>query len=393
MTFCSFIKDPSLRYDLRTGNLQEAWDDFIPSLAERVRGGSEYLENCAVCELRTDCRWCGVYGYLEHRRHGAKVDYLCRVAKENRAFKKNRRQQHRRYYEIAGITVQVEADLPITDRTFLDKFKQFEVEGPGSDLISIRHYFSLPDLRGQNLGQEVYRKPPWAIFRKGASWLYLGISSKPDNPRLHKVAVFNQDHTRGRICSNGEESFRKGDLNALTLFPNDQILLAQVLAHRQGCLLHSSGVIMEGQGLLFVGHSEAGKSTTVKMLRGKGEILCDDRNIVRRWPDGFRVHGTWSHGEVPLVSSASAPLSAICFLHKSNRNRLRLLENRKEIISRLLSCLIKPMVSADWWDKMLALIGVMAREILCYTMEFDQSGKIVAELEKLVARPSSMDQT
>lgn len=148
---------------------------------------------------------------------------------------------------------------------------------------------------------------------------------------------------------------------------------------------------MGGQGLLFVGHSEAGKSTTVNMLQGKGEILCDDRNIVRHCPDGFRVHGTWSHGEVPLVSAASAPLSAILFLHKSTRNRLTLLTNRNEIIGRLLSCLIKPMVSADWWEKMWALIEVLAKETPCYLMEFNQSGAIVAELENLAGRLSSQD--
>lgn len=384
MTFCSFIKDPALRYDLRQGAFQEAWEVFIPSLGKSVRGGPEYRENCARCDLRQDCRWCDVYGYLEHGRHGAKVEYLCRVARENQAFKENWRRRHRRSYEIAGMTVQVEADLPITDQTFASKFKQFEVQGPGSDLISIRHHFSLPDLKGQDLGQEVYRRPPWAIYRKGDSWIYLGIAPEPDDPSLHCVAVFNQDHTRGRIYSAAEELFRKGDHHALTLFPTDQILLARVLADRQGCFLHSGGVILEGQGLLFVGHSEAGKSTTIQMLRGKAEILCDDRNIVRRWPDGFRVHGTWSHGEVPLVSAASAPLSAIFFLRKSSRNHLRLLENRQEILGRLLSCLIKPLVSADWWEKMLALIEVLAREIPCYEMEFDQSGEIVARLEDLV---------
>jgi hypothetical protein len=122
----------------------------------------------------------------------------------------------------------------------------------------------------------------------------------------------------------------------------------------------------------------------VKMLQGKAEILCDDRNIVRRWPEGWRVHGTWSHGEVPQVSSASAPLGAILFLQKSNRNRLRLLENRKEIVTRLLSCLIRPMASTDWWEKMLALIGSVAREIPCYQMEFDQSGNVVVVLKDLV---------
>jgi MoaA/NifB/PqqE/SkfB family radical SAM enzyme len=391
MTFCSFIKDPSLRYNLRTGTFQEAWDDFIPSLAERVRGGAEYLENCAVCELRTDCRWCGAYGYLEHGRHGAKVEYLCRVARENRGFKENWQKHHRRYYEIAGITMQVEADLPITDHTFSDKFRHFKVEGPGSDLISIRHHFSLPDIKGQYLGREVYRKPPWAIFHKGGSWIYLGIYPEPYDSRLYKVAVFNQDHTRGSIYNDGEKLFHRGDNNALTLFVTDQIVLARVMADRNACFLHSSGVIMEDRGLLFVGHSEAGKSTTVKMLQGKAEILCDDRNIVRRWPDGFRVHGTWSHGEVPLVSSASAPLSAICFLHKSNRNRLRLVENRKEVIGNLLACLVKPVLSADWWDKMLILIGVLAKEVPCYTMEFDQSGRIVGELEDLVRRLGSFD--
>ena len=44
------------------------------------------------------------------------------------------------------------------------------------------------------------------------------------------------------------------------------------------------------------------------VVEGRGEVLCDDRNIVRRSPGGFRVYGTWSHGEVPIVSSASAPL-------------------------------------------------------------------------------------
>ena len=32
MTFCSFLKDPAMRYDLRKGTFQAAWDNFIPSL-------------------------------------------------------------------------------------------------------------------------------------------------------------------------------------------------------------------------------------------------------------------------------------------------------------------------------------------------------------------------
>src|SRR5208337_4798706 len=183
---------PALRYDLRRGSFQEAWETFIPSLAERVRGGAEYLENCGRCDLRKDCWWCGAYGYLEHGRHGAKVESLCQIARENRAFIEDWQLRHRRYYGIAGITVMVEADLPITDQTFAAKFRQFEVDGPGPDLISIRHHFSLPDLAGRDLGQEVHRQLAWTIYRKGNSWIYLFA---PDDPTPQRVAVFNDDYT------------------------------------------------------------------------------------------------------------------------------------------------------------------------------------------------------
>jgi MoaA/NifB/PqqE/SkfB family radical SAM enzyme len=384
MTFCCFIQDPALRYDLRRGPFQEAWEVFIPSLANQIRGGQEYLEHCASCDLRPDCRWCEVYGYLEHRRHGAPVAYLCQVAHETRIVKENWQRHHRRYYEIVGITVQVEADLPITDHTFADKFKLFEVEGSGPDTICIHHHFSLPEVKGRDLGKEVYRRAPWAIFRKSGAWLYLGILPDVKGLEPYKVAVFNQDHTRGRIYHQGEDQFLKGDHQSLTLFPTDQIVLARVLADREACYLHSSGMVLNGRGLLFVGHSDAGKSTITKMLMGKSTILCDDRNIVRRWPNGFKVHGSWSHGEVPLFSPDSAPLAALFFLDKSDKNHLTRLKSPQEIIGRLLACLIKPLTTADWWEKTMTLVEAMVREIPCYRMEFDLSGRIVSELETLL---------
>ncbi len=383
MTFCSFIKDPALRYDLRTGSFQKAWEVFIPALADKVRGGEEYRENCGTCDLRQDCRWCDVYGFIEHRRHGARVDYLCQVARENRVFKEAWQTRHRRYYQIAGISVLVEADLPITDETFAPKFRQFQVESPGDDLIYIRHHFSLPDLDRKVLGQEVRPGKPWAIYRKGNSWIYFGTSPEDGDPNPHPVAVFNIGHTRGRIYQKNESLFRRGNCHSLSLLGTDQILLARVLADRQGCFFHSSAAIINGQGLLFVGHFEAGKSTTVKMLQGKAEILCDDRNIVRRWPGGFKVHGTWSHGEVPIVSSASAPLRAILFLRKSAQNRLIPLEKHMESLGHLLSCLIKPLATDDWWQKTLDLMEALVREVPCYEMEFDPSGQIITELQAL----------
>jgi hypothetical protein len=275
----------------------------------------------------------------------------------------------------------VEADLPITDRTFDGKFDPFMVDGPGADTVVLRHHFSLPEVKGTDLGREVYRKPPWAIYRREDSWVYLGISPTPGDPALHRVAVFNGDHSRGRIYNPDEEWFRRGGLHALTLFPSDQILLARLLPDRRACFLHAAGMAVNGQGLLFVGHSEAGKSTMLTMLREEGEILCDDRVIVRRWPDRFRVHGSWSHGDVP--GSGGRPLRAILFLEKAKRTAWSGWKTGKRSFAGSLFLIAGG--HRGWWEKVLGLVETMAREVPVYRLRFDRSGEVLDVLKPLWA--------
>ncbi len=383
MTFCCFIKDPSLRYDLKNGSFQEAWDRFIPSLADKIKMTDEYKENCGSCQNRSDCRVCSVYAYLEHRDFNTKVEYLCAVAKESRKFKEDWEKHHRRYFKIADITIRVGSDLPFENNTLNPQFKTFETDGPGEDNISIQHHFSLPDLEGKDLGKEFYHKPPWAIYKKNDSWIYLGISPIPENRKLHRVVTFDYNHTHARIYNDGQDGFLRGGLHSLTLFPTDQILLARILVDRKGCYLHSCGVIFDGKGLLFLGHSEAGKSTMATMLKGDAEILCDDRIIVRDSASGFKIYGTWSHGDVPDVSANSAPLRAIFFLEKAEDNKAILLKDKKEITKRLLECLIKPFVTPDWWDKILSLVHDIVEETPCYILKFNKSGEVVKLLKSL----------
>jgi len=293
---------------------------------------------------------------------------------------------HRRCYQIAGITIQLRSNLPISDQTFEPELKQFEVASPGSDIISISLHFLLPDLQGIDLGKEVYRRPPWVIYRRGRSWIYLGIAPKPDDIGPQFLAVFNEDHSHAAIYANRKDQFLKGQLSSLTLFPTDQILLARILADRNACIFHSAAIIMNKRGLLFLGDSEAGKTTIAAMLKSKAEIICDERNIIRRWPEGFRIHGTWMHSKIPVVSSSSGSLNAIMFLRKSNRNCINPISNRGEILRNLLKYVVKSLVTADWWNKTIDLMKSLSNELPCYELEFDRSGSIADELEELVAK-------
>ena len=382
MSFCGFIKDPALRYDLRKGSFQQAWDEFIPSLADIVRGGQEYLDNCGSCDLRKECRWCPVYSHLENGNYSAKVDYLCQVASEVHRYKEDWKLNHVLYYQIAGVTLQLSAEYPLTDENFHEKFSIFQVDGPGADTISIKHASPIPSLSDLNLGHEVFRRPPWVIYRQRDSWIYIGSSSEI-NKDIYNLAIINKDYSKITIFKPDEIAQEK-KLGVLTVFPTDQILLAPMLANRQACFLHSSGIKINDQGFLFIGHSEAGKSTMLKMLREHGEILCDDRNIVRKWPGGYRVHGTWNHGELPDVSPASAPLRALIFLEQANTNDLQELTDRRERFGLVLSHVVKPLLTEDWWDKILDLAWNIAGDVPAYRLRFDLSGKVYDTLAPLL---------
>jgi hypothetical protein len=305
---------------------------------------------------------------------------------------------HCRAFGIAGITVRLESDMDLARFRFAPELLRFSILPTGKEDVTLRHHFFLPNLEDVDLGRVIHDIPPWKISTKDDFFFYLGTLPKVDPQNPHRVVIFNADHTKADIYNppgNLDILLRFG-WPSLSLLPTDQIWLAPVLADRQAVLVHSSAVILKGKGLVFVGHSSAGKSTTVTMLKKAAthpvdpvdvEILCDDRNFLRRWPEDWRVHGTWSHGTVSDVSPASAPLHAILFIKQSRRNTLIPLTDRREIWKHLLATLIRPLGTLDWWQKQLDTLEQLITEVPCFIMNFDKSGLIVPELERLVLAP------
>ncbi len=388
MSFCSFVKDPALRVDLRSSGFAEAWDDRLPRLVAAVGPSAAFAGGCGSCELRPDCKWCPVFAYLETGDHSAKIEGLCAVARETRRAREDWLGAHRRRFRIAGLTVDVEADLPIGDGTFAPKFEPFRTAVDGPAAIVLRHHFSLPDrLDDASLGLEVHRQPPWAVYRRGRSWIYVMISPDPSDGRVHRVMVFDDGHTRGRVYSPSDDVFRRGGHDSLALLPSDQLILARALPAFGGVFVHAAAVDMNGHGLVFAGASEAGKSTIVKLIGGKARVLCDDRVVVRGEDGGFRVYGTWNHGEIDRVSPGPAPLRAVFFLRQAAGNRLDRVAEPQAILRDFLPRLVRPLASADWWERALGVAGAIVRAVPFYDLSFDRSGGIVGVLEDFLEAP------
>lgn len=289
---------------------------------------------------------------------------------------------HLKYYKVADIPIEVRSALPITENTFHPKFQPFEADGPGGDMVVIHHHFSgIPDIK-VDVSERIYFRPPWAIYRMGEKWVYQWIESAPPYRNYYRTVVTDKEHSHLDIFNDDamRENFLAGGLTSLAMFPTDQIVLGRLLAYRSGCIMHSLGIILNGNGYLFIGHSSAGKSTMAQILKKEAVILCDDRNIIRKLDDRLMVYGTWSHGDVPDISPLSAPLKGLFFLEKSDSNELISVKEKSDSVKILLACLIRPLATGDWWDLSMNLISDVVAMAPCWILKFDKSGGILGPL-------------
>ncbi|MCU0832919.1 MAG: hypothetical protein MUC77_00585 [Chromatiaceae bacterium] len=100
-----------------------------------------------------------------------------------------------------------------------------------------------------------------------------------------------------------------------------------LLAHRAlgfgGMLLHSAGLVVDGRALLFVGRSNAGKTTLSRKADAAGaRVLSDDINLVLPAADGYAVHSVPFTGEFRrrvALEPGAVPLAGILLLEKGPR--------------------------------------------------------------------------
>ncbi len=293
-----------------------------------------------------------------------------------------------KYYKTAGITVEVRSDFPISENSFHEKFRKFEVSGPGEDNVIIRHHLHLPDFPSENIpgGVELYNKNQWRIYRADGKWIYQFRPIMPTDPAHSATGIFNEDYTTLSVYTNDftPSAYQNARFPALTLFNNDQIMFAPLLCNRNGVILHSNGFDINGNGILLAGISGVGKSTLSRMLKRNGfKILCDDRMFLTRDTFDFWIHGNWCHGTVPDTATGYAPLKAILFLEQSSINTIEQIQDRKSVVHSLLHALVQPFLVPSGWEKTFDIIKEIVKRVDCYRVKFDLSGDICRNINDL----------
>jgi hypothetical protein len=100
---------------------------------------------------------------------------------------------------------------------------------------------------------------------------------------------------------------------------------AVLILDRGGILLHSSAAIRGGEGFVFFGASEAGKSTTALLSHQRGyPVLSDDQNVLYLSEEGVVLHGVpFRGGQCPVpISPGIAPVRRLLALRQDVRDEL-----------------------------------------------------------------------
>lgn len=111
-----------------------------------------------------------------------------------------------------------------------------------------------------------------------------------------------------------------------------EYILTGVAFNRQlldfgGFMIHASAVVVDGRAYLFTADPGTGKSThTALWLQYFGSrafIINDDKPVLRKETDGYRVYGTPWSGKTDQNRNTSAKLGGIIFLERSQENWIR----------------------------------------------------------------------
>jgi radical SAM protein with 4Fe4S-binding SPASM domain len=74
------LRSPDLSYDLHQGSLQDAIENFFPTVRELRAKNPEYLKRCAKCFLQGLCEQCPARSWAESGTLDTPVEYYCQVA-------------------------------------------------------------------------------------------------------------------------------------------------------------------------------------------------------------------------------------------------------------------------------------------------------------------------
>lgn len=143
------------------------------------------------------------------------------------------------------------------------------------------------------------------------------------------------------------------------------VILALVmrLLALKGVVLHCASAVIDGAGIICTGRSGQGKSTISALLnQAGGDVLTDERAIIRVDEQGLRVYGSPWPSSGLFVLNSSAPLRKLYFIEHGLVNEVVPL-TRGAALKRLLDVVMVPWMSSSFFDPVIEVLERTVGEI------------------------------
>ncbi len=280
------------------------------------------------------------------------------------------------------------ADIQILLTSEISDLK-LKIEGTKKDFLTdeadpdVTAWVSWKDLSEATWGRKLFDSNAlWQLYDNNGSYIFrftsVTLGSLP-----YKAASFNPDFTTGEVYLHPPFFDPDQPVDPME-YPLDELLITSLLAKGRGVEIHACGVIApSGDGYLFVGQSEAGKTTMARILqKANAKILSDDRIILRQVENRFWIYGTPWHGEAELAFPGRAPLREIFFLRHGTRNESRS-QKTTEATANLFASSFVPFYSGDSLDFTLGFLERLAKTVPCYELRFIPDERVVKLIEGL----------
>ena len=155
--------------------------------------------------------------------------------------------------------------------------------------------------------------------------------------------------------------------------PMLQYLVVRALGRRGALLIHASMAIADGEALVFVGHSRAGKSTIARVAESAGaRIPTDDRTILTFENGQIMAWGSPWYGSLLKRTPEGAPVRAVFLLEQAAENRVESMPINRAI-KELFVRLVQPRLDAEELETSLTRLEELVRRVNVSVLHFQPS--------------------
>jgi len=205
----------------------------------------------------------------------------------------------------------------------------------------------------------------WKVYQESGRLIF---RVNPPPVEVETIGVLEADFSAGDIYL--EDSSGSQQL-PITLM---RLLTIGLLSQRRGVMLHASGIMSDGMGILFSGTDGVGKSTTARLWEShtSGKAIGDDQIIIRQTQGTYWMHSTPWHGMDCTIGSV--PVERIFIIRQGKENQIKPLSPGQGA-AQLLKRSFPPLWSAEGMAFTLDFLGQLCTSVPVYDFAFvpDQS--------------------